>query len=67
MGCSRHHRFRASGLFWRNVRTHTLHDPVDYKIRELGEWALNQKIPKTDLLLRTEKKVISSRELSSDR
>jgi alkylation response protein AidB-like acyl-CoA dehydrogenase len=31
--------------FWRNVRTHTLHDPVDYKIRELGEWALNRKIP----------------------
>jgi alkylation response protein AidB-like acyl-CoA dehydrogenase len=32
--------------FWRNVRTHTLHDPVDYKIRELGDWALNRHIPK---------------------
>jgi alkylation response protein AidB-like acyl-CoA dehydrogenase len=32
--------------FWRNVRTHTLHDPVDYKIRELGDWVLNRKIPK---------------------
>jgi alkylation response protein AidB-like acyl-CoA dehydrogenase len=32
--------------FWRNARTHTLHDPVDYKIRELGEWVLNHKIPK---------------------
>jgi alkylation response protein AidB-like acyl-CoA dehydrogenase len=32
--------------FWRNLRTHTLHDPADYKIRELGDWALNHKIPK---------------------
>jgi alkylation response protein AidB-like acyl-CoA dehydrogenase len=32
--------------FWRNVRTHTLHDPVDYKIRELGDWVLNRTIPK---------------------
>jgi alkylation response protein AidB-like acyl-CoA dehydrogenase len=32
--------------FWRNVRTHTLHDPVDYKIRELGDWALNRQLPK---------------------
>jgi alkylation response protein AidB-like acyl-CoA dehydrogenase len=31
--------------FWRNLRTHTLHDPVDYKLRELGEWALSQTIP----------------------
>jgi alkylation response protein AidB-like acyl-CoA dehydrogenase len=32
--------------YWRNLRTHTLHDPVDYKIRELGEWALKRKLPK---------------------
>ena len=32
--------------FWRNLRTHTLHDPVDYKIRELGDWALNHRLPK---------------------
>jgi alkylation response protein AidB-like acyl-CoA dehydrogenase len=31
--------------FWRNLRTHTLHDPVDYKIRELGDWALNHQLP----------------------
>ncbi|MFC5696614.1 acyl-CoA dehydrogenase family protein [Pseudomonas sp. GCM10022186] len=31
---------------WRNLRTQTLHDPVDYKVRELGEWALNQTLPK---------------------
>lgn len=37
----------ALGLdrFWRNVRVHTLHDPIDYKLRELGEWALNGKRP----------------------
>jgi hypothetical protein len=28
------------------LRTHTLHDPVDYKIRELGDWALNHRLPK---------------------
>lgn len=30
---------------WRNLRTHSLHDPVDYKIRELGEWALSRQYP----------------------
>lgn len=30
---------------WRNLRTHTLHDPVDYKLRELGEWALKRQYP----------------------
>jgi alkylation response protein AidB-like acyl-CoA dehydrogenase len=32
--------------FWRNLRVHTLHDPVDYKLRELGEWALSGLLPK---------------------
>lgn len=27
--------------YWRNVRTHTLHDPVAYKAREVGNHALN--------------------------
>ena len=31
--------------YWRNLRTQTLHDPLDYKIRELGDWALNQTPP----------------------
>lgn len=31
--------------FWRNVRTLTLHDPLDYKVREVGEWALNGRFP----------------------
>ncbi|KAJ8613478.1 hypothetical protein MRB53_036963 [Persea americana] len=33
---------RAHGFdrFWRDVRTHTLHDPVAYKKREVGVWEL---------------------------
>ena len=31
--------------FWRNARTHTLHDPIDYKLQELGAWALRGKPP----------------------
>ncbi len=31
--------------FWRNVRTHTLHDPVVYKVYEVGDWVLNKQIP----------------------
>lgn len=31
--------------FWRNARTHTLHDPIDYKLRDLGNWALNGEYP----------------------
>lgn len=30
--------------FWRNIRTHTLHDPVAYKAREVGNFALNRRI-----------------------
>ena len=32
--------------YWRNLRVHTLHDPVDYKVRELGDWVLNEQLPK---------------------
>lgn len=31
--------------FWRNVRTHTLHDPVAYKRREVGDHYLNGTLP----------------------
>jgi alkylation response protein AidB-like acyl-CoA dehydrogenase len=31
--------------FWRNVRVHTLHDPVDYKVKELGRFALDGAFP----------------------
>jgi alkylation response protein AidB-like acyl-CoA dehydrogenase len=31
--------------FWRNVRTHTLHDPVAYKRREVGRHLLTGELP----------------------
>jgi alkylation response protein AidB-like acyl-CoA dehydrogenase len=31
--------------FWRNLRVHTLHDPVDYKLRDIGAWALGGVLP----------------------
>jgi alkylation response protein AidB-like acyl-CoA dehydrogenase len=31
--------------FWRNARTHTLHDPLDQKLKEIGDWALNGAYP----------------------
>jgi alkylation response protein AidB-like acyl-CoA dehydrogenase len=31
--------------FWRNVRTHTLHDPVAYKRREVGAHLLTGALP----------------------
>lgn len=42
---------RATGLkvgldrFWRDIRTHTLHDPVAYKNRELGRYVLLGEVP----------------------
>ncbi|MBN9530298.1 MAG: acyl-CoA dehydrogenase family protein [Alphaproteobacteria bacterium] len=41
----------ALGLdrFWRNARTHTLHDPVDYKIRAIGRSALLDEVPPPSL------------------
>jgi len=31
--------------FWRDIRTHTLHDPVAYKNRELGRYLLLDQVP----------------------
>lgn len=31
--------------FWRDVRTHTLHDPVAYKEQELGRYVLQGEVP----------------------
>ena len=31
--------------FWRNARVHTLHDPVDVKLREIGRHALGGDLP----------------------
>ena len=38
---------RQHGLdrYWRNARTHTLHDPVRWKYHLLGNWVLNSKRP----------------------
>lgn len=38
-------RHRNLDRFWRNARTHTLHDPIDYKLRDLGRWALLGQYP----------------------
>lgn len=31
--------------FWRDIRVHTLHDPVAYKNREVGHYALLDEVP----------------------
>ena len=31
--------------FWRNARVHTLHDPIDYKIRDIGRHQLTGQLP----------------------
>lgn len=32
-------------IYWRNVRTHTLHDPVAYRTREVGDYVLSGVLP----------------------
>lgn len=32
-------------IYWRNLRTHSLHDPIAYKRREVGAYALLGEIP----------------------
>lgn len=34
---------------WRNMRTLTLHDPVEMRMRELGNWFLNNRLPVPDV------------------
>lgn len=31
--------------FWRNVRVHTLHDSLDYKLKDVGLWVLSGETP----------------------
>lgn len=33
-------------IFWRNLRTHSLHDPVPYKKHEVGTFVLRNEIPR---------------------
>ncbi|QUP54695.1 acyl-CoA dehydrogenase [Ralstonia syzygii] len=39
----------ALDRFWRNARTHTLHDPLDYKLRAIGRYALEGILPEATL------------------
>ena len=36
---------RGLDRYWRNARVHTLHDPVDHKLREIGRHALTGESP----------------------
>ncbi|MFT2603605.1 hypothetical protein ACMWQW_27375 [Escherichia coli] len=31
--------------YWRNVRVHTLHDPLDYRHQGIGAWLLAGDVP----------------------
>lgn len=35
--------------FWRNVRVHTLHDSLDYKLKDVGQWVLTGDVPAPSL------------------
>jgi len=43
------HASHGYDRFWRNARTHTLHDPLDYKLESLGRWVLNDELPQASL------------------
>lgn len=46
MGARSTHSRLGFDRYWRNLRTFTLHDPIDYKLQDLGNWALNDELPK---------------------
>lgn len=35
--------------FWRNVRVHTLHDNLDYKLQDIGRWVLDDRVPEPSI------------------
>jgi alkylation response protein AidB-like acyl-CoA dehydrogenase len=39
----------ALDRFWRNARVHTLHDPLDYRVRDVGRYALSGILPEVSL------------------
>jgi alkylation response protein AidB-like acyl-CoA dehydrogenase len=45
MGARATHSRYGYDRFWRNVRTHTLHDPVAYKLYDVGNHLLNGTYP----------------------
>ena len=45
MGASATTRRDGFDRYWRNVRVHTLHDPLDYRQKALGQWLLTDALP----------------------
>lgn len=45
MGARSATRDNGFDRFWRNVRTHTLHNPAEYKKRTIGTWLLTGELP----------------------
>nr|WP_233837447.1 acyl-CoA dehydrogenase family protein [Paraburkholderia sp. ZP32-5] len=43
------HAALALDRFWRNARVHTLHDPLDYRVRDVGRYALCGTLPEVSL------------------
>nr|WP_321895186.1 acyl-CoA dehydrogenase family protein [Paraburkholderia heleia] len=39
----------ALDRFWRNARVHTLHDPLDYRLRDVGRYTLLREVPQPTL------------------
>jgi alkylation response protein AidB-like acyl-CoA dehydrogenase len=39
----------ALDRYWRNARVHTLHDPLDYRVRDVGRYALTGALPEVSL------------------
>ena len=39
----------ALDRFWRNARVHTLHDPLDYRLRDVGRFTLLRELPQPTL------------------
>jgi alkylation response protein AidB-like acyl-CoA dehydrogenase len=31
--------------YWRDARTHTLHDPIRWKVQHLGRWVVSGTVP----------------------
>jgi len=49
MGARSATRTNGYDRFWRNVRTHTLHNPAEYKKRTIGTWLLEGAFPEGGL------------------
>jgi len=45
LGASGTSRAKALDRHWRNARTHTLHDPVRWKLQHIGRWTLTGTPP----------------------